>query len=102
MTEKEWSRAVVNSFVRVQWDPDHKPNGGRLERRAIQLGLRGETLEAFGWRELLEVIDMTAIVSEQRNALAEYGLSKLITPVEEVYNPSDSAIARKLKLDVVN
>ncbi|XP_022085613.1 uncharacterized protein LOC110976553 isoform X2 [Acanthaster planci] len=28
--------------VRLQWDPDHAPNGGKEDRRAIQLGLRGE------------------------------------------------------------
>ena len=33
--------------VRLQWDPDHSPRGGKLERRAIQLGIRGEALELF-------------------------------------------------------
>ena len=34
MTEK--------SRVRLQWDPDHDPNGHSQARRAIQLGLRNE------------------------------------------------------------
>jgi hypothetical protein len=101
-TEKEWSRAVIRSTVRVQWDPDHNPNGGRLERRAIQLGLRGDALEAFGRRELLEVIDMAAFVRDQRTALEGCGVRNLITPLENVYYPSDSAIARKLKLGAEN
>jgi hypothetical protein len=28
--------------VRLQWDPDHHPNGSPLKRRAIQLGLRND------------------------------------------------------------
>src|SRR5882724_8185185 len=39
-TSDEWSRAVGRSDVRLQWDPDHHPKGAKLERRAIQLGLR--------------------------------------------------------------
>ncbi len=29
-----------DSDVRLQWDPDHKPDGSKETRRAIQLGLR--------------------------------------------------------------
>src|SRR5215831_9008326 len=64
-TEEEWSRAVAGSSVRLQWDPDHHPSGAKLERRAIQLGLRGPILKEFGQRELLEVIDLSEFVAEQ-------------------------------------
>ena len=49
-SEAEWKRAVADSSVRLQWDPDHDPSGAKVERRALQLGLRGEVLEAFGQR----------------------------------------------------
>jgi hypothetical protein len=58
-TEEEWSRAVGRSSVRLQWDPDHHPSGAKLERRAIQLGLRGAVLETFGRKELMEVLDVS-------------------------------------------
>ncbi|MBY0228575.1 MAG: DUF4291 domain-containing protein [Gemmataceae bacterium] len=83
-TREDWSLAVARSDVRLQWDPDHHPSGAKLERRAIQLGLRGEALAAFGQRELLEVIDLTAFVAEQRDNLGR-GLSDLVTPRERVY-----------------
>lgn len=70
-----------------QWDPDHDPQGGKLARRAVQLGLRGKTLEAFAGRELLEVIDMSSFVGEQRS-LALAGDSMLRTPIETVYTPA--------------
>ncbi len=44
-TEEEWRAQVTHSDVRLQWDPDHDPTGRPIERRAIQLGLRGRTLE---------------------------------------------------------
>jgi hypothetical protein len=37
-TEKDWKHAVNRSDVRLQWDPDHSPAGGKLTRKAIQLG----------------------------------------------------------------
>ncbi len=99
-TEADWSRAVDRSMVRLQWDPDHHPSGAKLERRAIQLGLRGEILEAFGKRELLEVIDLSDFVSAQRLQLATSGETGIITPRERVYRPEDPAIASKLGLAV--
>ena len=33
--EADWRRAVAESSVRLQWDPDHDPIGDKVERRAI-------------------------------------------------------------------
>lgn len=97
-TEDEWSHAVSKSSVRIQWDPDHHPTGAKLERRAIQLGLRGDVLKAFGQQELIEVIDISDFVSEQRQSLLTRGTSALVTPLERVYSPADPSIALRLKL----
>src|SRR5688500_12687229 len=79
-SKDEWSDAVSRSSVRLQWDPDHDPSGAPLERRAIQVGLRGEMLEAFGQRELVEVIDLSGFVAEQRSRLSSGGVDALVTP----------------------
>ncbi len=84
--------------VRVQWDPDHDPAGRSLSRRAIQLGLRGQVLEAYGQRELLEVIDLSAFVAEQRDRLRAEGTAALETPCERVYVPADPAVAARVGL----
>ena len=97
-TRDEWSRAIARSDVRLQWDPDHHPSGAKLERRAIQLGLRGEVLEAYGRRELLEVIDLTGFVAEQRSRLEAGGVEALLIPRERVYVPTDTAVAVRLGL----
>lgn len=83
-TPQAWQDAVAASEVRRQWDPDHAPSGAKLPRRAIQLGLRGSTLRAFATTELLEVIDMSGFVAEQR-AHAQDDNPLLLTPVEQVY-----------------
>jgi len=81
-----WQAAVASSDVRLQWDPDHSPSGHSLERRAVQLGLRGATLEAFATREIIEVIDMTPLVASQRPHARDHDPA-LLTPVENVYTP---------------
>jgi hypothetical protein len=81
----EWAAAVANSDVRRQWDPDHLPNGEKCERRAIQLGLRGTALESYGKREIVQIIDMSAFVAEQRSHIGDWKDGKLITPKESVY-----------------
>jgi hypothetical protein len=97
-TREEWSRAVGRSEVRLQWDPDHDPSGAKLERRAIQLGLRGETLRVFATREILEVGDVSGFVAEQRDRLASGGMAALVTPRERVYRPADPVVADRLRL----
>jgi hypothetical protein len=97
-TEADWSQAVKLSAVRLQWDPDHDPTGNKQERRAIQLGLRGEVLEAFGLRELVEVIDLSEFVAEQQGRLLSGGVATIDTPRERVYAPADPEIASRLRL----
>lgn len=85
-----WAAAVSKSEVRLQWDPDHSPSGGRLVRRAIQLGLRGRMLEALAGPELLEVIDLTDFVSSQRLSASEPKIGALRTPTERIYLPGST------------
>jgi hypothetical protein len=85
----EWTAAVLRSDVRLQWDPDHLPTGEKCERRAIQLGLRGAVLEAYGKREIGQIIDMSEFVTDQRANVREWKNGKLITPLESVYVPTD-------------
>jgi len=80
-SEVEWRRAGAAASVRSQWDPDHDPAGAPLERRAIQLGLRGRTLKQFATEWIHSIEDISALVAAQRNR----PLSKLEVPRERVY-----------------
>ena len=91
-TREEWQAAVAFSEVRLQWDPDHDPSGKPLERRAVQLGLRGAALRRFGQEELVAIEDITPFVVEQRQHLVGC-FQELLIPEERVYSPNDPAAA---------
>jgi hypothetical protein len=96
-THQEWKNPVAGSDVRLQWDPDHAPAGNPVERRAIQLGLRGEVLSNYAREWLLGIEDISEFVAEQRaNAAAPY--ERLVTPSEDIYPVADSEIARRLRV----
>jgi hypothetical protein len=93
-SQDDWAAAVIRSDVRLQWDPDHLPTGERCERRAIQLGLRGAALEGYGKRDIVQIIDMSAFVAEQRSNVHDWRNGKLTTPLERVYMPADPNVAK--------
>ena len=96
-SEDAWKRAVAGSDVRLQWDPDHDPAGRPVERRAIQLGLRGEILAGYARDWLLEVEDISDFVTEQRaNAVALY--ERLVTPREDIYPVAGPEVATRLRI----
>src|SRR5450756_884561 len=39
--QQAWKNELDTKEVRLQWDPDHDPQGQKMTRRAIQLGLKG-------------------------------------------------------------
>ncbi len=98
-TREGWQARVRTSEVRLQWDPDHGPTGGKLERRALQLGLRGATLRAFATSEIREIVDMTPFVAEQRPHARREGWAELQTPVEDVYRLLDPAVGSNIGID---
>lgn len=93
-----WKAAVARSDVRLQWDPDHDPSGGKCERRAIQLGLRGKALEAYGKEEIVEIIDMSDFVARQRDFIGDCQSGTLLTPTEHVYVPRSTTAAANVGL----
>lgn len=86
-----WKSAVEKSSVRLQWDPDHDPHGAKIERRAIQLGLRGEVLERFVNEDILRIDNMTHFVQEQYKFVQANKLDQLLIPKEHVYTPGELA-----------
>jgi Domain of unknown function (DUF4291) len=95
-SEAAWKARVARSQVRLQWDPDHAPGGAPVERRAIQLGLRGDFLRRYGREWIVAVEDISHFVEEQRDHARAGGLDELVTPAEEVYPVTDAAVAARL------
>jgi hypothetical protein len=80
-SEETWKAAVAASSVRLQWDPDHNPSGAPLERRAIQLGLRGDALQRFAREWIVSIEDVSELVASQRGRPR----AELRLPRERVY-----------------
>lgn len=88
--KEQWQKAVENSDVRLQWDPDHDPFGKPVQRRAVQLGLRGKSLVEYGTTAVISIKDITDFVRAQHaNAVGDCG--ELVIPRERVYVPKESA-----------
>ena len=90
---ESWKTSVANSEVRLQWDPDHAPSGEPENRKAIQLGLRGNILRRYGREGIVSVKDISGFVEQQRVKMKTEPW-KLETPKEEVYWP-ESRLARE-------
>jgi hypothetical protein len=95
-TESEWKRAVADSDVRLQWDPDHHPGGAKMDRRAIQLGLRGKLLAEYARSWIVSIDDVSEFARTQHAQVAASRLSALVTPREEVYPVAAPETARSL------
>jgi len=95
-TPADWQDAVARSAVRLQWDPDHHPSGAKLERRALQLGLRGEMLARYGREWIVDIEDISTFVEEQRHHVNQRAYDQLVTPREDVYAVDNLETARNL------
>lgn len=104
-SKHEWTKAVQTKKtlsdgttflgkVNIQWDPDHTPNGGKSQRRAIQIGIKQVPWWANG-TQFEKIIDVTELVSEQRrHASGESNIyPELYTPHERIYIPDDPSVA---------
>ncbi|MBL3658513.1 DUF4291 domain-containing protein [Fulvivirga sediminis] len=95
-SHEAWKAALEQTEVRLQWDPDHGPNGEKLERRAIQLGMKGDILKKFNEDFIISIEDVTDFVASQREKINNH--DQLLVPAEQVYKTS-ALLAQKLQLD---
>jgi hypothetical protein len=82
-----WQKALANSPLRLQWDPDREPQGNGIKRRAIQLGLKGEIVKEYSKEAIMNIYDISEFVKCQRRLAMSQDFQKLLTPKETVYKP---------------
>ncbi|CAG8580505.1 1727_t:CDS:2 [Ambispora gerdemannii] len=99
--EEEWKQTVKQSDVIFQWDPDYNLDDKKLQRRAIQLGIRGEMLNRFLDDFVVRIEDMTPFVretfQEKLRIDGEGGdTGDLCTVVERPYFPLSEDVKSRL------
>jgi hypothetical protein len=95
-TPELWKERVSKSSVRLQWDPDHLPNGDKVERRAIQLGLRNSVLKSYARDWIIDIEDISKEVRAQYEHVKSGDYGALCLPREDVYPISDEAVSARL------
>ena len=95
----EWKEELNQKEVRLQWDPDHDPLGGKLLRRAIQIGMKGSVLEIFGKQQIKLIEDITEFVKQQKVYVDNGNLNNLLIPVETVYKLTDDSLQKRIGVD---
>ena len=96
---ENWKNELANKSVRLQWDPDHDIYGNKQDRKAIQLGIKGDLLEKFGKEMIIEIIDLTEFVKQQRKIIKSGELDKLQIPKEWIYEPKSEEIKLQIGLN---
>ncbi len=99
ISREEWQNQVRVSSVRLQWDPDHDPFGRKLERRAIQMGLRNDFIRSFAQNDIYLIENISDFVKEQHQFILNGDLENLILPQEKPFLFNDENLNKKLKLN---
>jgi len=99
-SEEEWRNDLNKKKARLQWDPEHDPYGNKIERRAIQLGLKGALLEKFGRKQIAFIEDVTAFAKEQNLLLQGNLADNLLVPIETLYKTSNCDLNKKTGLEM--
>ena len=97
-SREDWQEQVKNSSIRLQWDPDHNPYGAKLERRAIQIGIRGKEAVNYAKDDILEIEDITPFVKEQYQFVLNKQLDELMIPEEHPLVFNDEVLNKNLRL----
>lgn len=102
----------LNQPCRLQWDPDHLPDGSsHVSRRAIQIGIKGEWAARFASADrdvspILRIVDVTSFVRDQakildgakRSKRKQMHKSELMVARERIYRGLPPALAAGIGL----
>ncbi len=100
--KNEWQQDLAQKAGRLQWDPDHDPYGREIERRAIQVGLKGSLLQQFGREMIHSIENITGFVHEQKQILDKKGIESLLVPVETLFETQHPGLDQWLGLGRLN
>ena len=87
--EDDWMLALKKSEVIHQWDPERDLIGKRLNRQAIQIGIRGEVLRKYVSDFIIGVEDVSELAHTIGKIKKEGGKNLPEVPEEKEYEVSD-------------
>ncbi len=99
-SEEEWKNELGKTEVRLQWDPDHDPFGNKQERKAIQIGMKGDILKKFCTEWITGIEDITEFVRKEHEKILNNGIDELDIPYEEVIELNDIKIEQRIGVDL--
>lgn len=80
-----WKVQLENSQVRCQWDPDRDIYGNPLNRRAIQIGLKGSMVKDYVTDWILRINDITDLTFTMRQSIENNSFHASLLPEEREY-----------------
>lgn len=89
-THNEWKDKLSVSLVRCQWDPDRDIYGNAVERRAIQLGIKGLMVNMYVNKWIAKITDITEDVKKLRELKDNNTLDIGLLPNEKEYYVDDN------------
>jgi hypothetical protein len=100
-THEEWKVELAKTEVRLQWDPDHDPYGNKQDRKAIQLGMKGDILKKFCTEWIIKIEDITEFVHQEYQKVVAKNLDDLSLPFEDVIKLNDLNIENRIGISRV-
>lgn len=99
-TPDDWRLSLRKSPVRHQWDPERNLKLGKIDRRAIQIGIRGWVVEKYVHQWIIGLEEVTDLAHEVQAVAKSRRTNFPSVPVERVYPVSDN-IAHRLGITVL-
>ncbi|WP_196886494.1 DUF4291 family protein [Aureivirga sp. CE67] len=84
-SEDTWKKQLDNSDVIHQWDPERDIIGKRLDRQAIQIGIRGEVIKKYVSEYIISVEDVTPLAHKLGELKKKYSRHFPKLPEEKEY-----------------
>ncbi len=97
-SREDWRAQLDASNVRLQWDSDHDIYGEDLERRAIQIGIKGEQIANYAKEDVLAIVDISSFVATQYDLIQEGKIDELLVPEEKPLWLEDEQLNQHLRI----
>lgn len=101
-TSAVWKAQLQATPVVLQWDPDHDPLGWKVQRRAIQLGLRRDVVEQYARDWIVEIEDISDFVREQSANVEKQRWPELMIPAHTPYPVANAEVRARLEISQVD